>query len=72
MRTQWKEFVEENQSNWSYGLVPCLVERLDVAIKAGDGERVKEVLDGLALQGVVLGKDGNLYFVSDIVLSGLF
>ncbi len=72
MKKQWKEFLEENQSNWSYGIVPSLVKRLDAAQKAGDQESVQEVLDGLASQGVVLGKDGNLYFISDVVFSGLF
>ena len=72
MKKQWKEFLEENQSSWSYGIVPSLVKRLDKAQKAGDQESVKEVLDGLASQGVVLGKDGNLYFISDVVFSGLF
>lgn len=71
MKKQWKEFLEENQSSWSYGIVPSLVKRLDAAQKAGDQESVQEVLDGLASQGVVLGKDGNLYFVSDVVFSGL-
>jgi len=71
MRKQWKEFVEENQCYWSYGIVPSLVKRLDAAKKAGDQESVKEALDALATQGVVLGKDGNLHFVSDVVFSGL-
>lgn len=71
MKKQWKKFLEENQSNWSYGIVPRLVKRLDAAQKAGDAKSVQEVLDGLASQGVVLGKDGNLYFVSDVVFSGL-
>ncbi len=71
MRKQWQEFVEENQCYWSYGIVPRLVKRLDAAQKAGDQESVKEALDALATQGVVLGKDGNLYFISDVVFSGL-
>ena len=71
MKKQWKEFLEENQSSWSYGIVPSLVERLAVAQKAGDQESVQEVLDGLASQGVVLGKDGNLYFISDVVFKSL-
>ena len=69
MKKQWKEFLEENQSSWSYGIVPSLVKRLDAAQKAGDAKSGQEVLDGLASQGVVLGKDGNLYFFSDIVTS---
>ena len=69
MRKQWREFVEENQCYWSYGIVPSLVKRLDAAQKAGDQESVKEALDALATQGVVLGKDGNLYFFSEIATS---
>ena len=72
MRKQWKKFIDEKQGNWSYGIVPCLVNRLDVAMKDGDEEGIKEVLNDLELQGIVLGKDGNLYFMSDIILSGLF
>lgn len=71
MRKQWQKFVEDNQCYWSYGIVPRLVKRLDAAQKAGNQEGVKEALDALATQGVVLGKDGNLYFVSDVVFSGL-
>ena len=71
MRKQWQEFVEENQCYWSYGIVPSLVKRLAAAKKAGDQESVKEALDALATQGVILGKDGNLYFISDVVISGL-
>ena len=68
MRKQWQEFVEKNQCYWSYGIVPSLVKRLAAAQKAGDQESVKKALDALATQGVVLGKDGNLHFVSDVVL----
>lgn len=69
MKKQWQKFVEDNQCYWSYGIVPSLVKRLDAAQKAGDKENVKEILDALATQGVVFGKDGNLYFFSDIVTS---
>ena len=72
MRKQWQEFVEGNQCYWSYGIVPRLVKRLDAAQKAGDQESVKEALDALASQGVVLGKDGNLYFISEVVIKSLF
>jgi len=71
MRKQWQEFVEENQCYWSYGIVPRLVKRLAAALKAGDEKGVRNALDGLSSQGVVLGKDGNLYFISDVVFSGL-
>jgi len=69
MRKQWRKFVEDNQCYWSYGIVPSLVKRLDAAQKAGDQETFKETLDALATQGVVLGKDGNLYFFSEIATS---
>ena len=69
MRKQWRKFVEENQCYWSYGIVPRLVKRLVAAQKAGDQESVKEALDALATQGVILGKDGNLYFFSEIATS---
>ena len=71
MRKQWQEFIEENQCYWSYGIVPNLVKRLDQAQKAGDQESFKEILDALAMQGVILGKDGNLYFFSDAIFSGV-
>ena len=71
MRKQWRKFVQENQSSWSYGIVPSLVKRLDKAQKAGDQETFKETLDALATQGVVLGKDGNLYFISEVVFKSL-
>lgn len=64
MIKQWKKFLAENSSNWSYGIVPTLVERLDIAIKAGDVETAQEILDALASQGVALTKAGNLYFVT--------
>ena len=70
MRKQWRKFVEENQCYWSYGIVPRLVKRLVAAQKAGDQETFKETLDALATQGVILGKDGNLCFFSDVI-SGL-
>ena len=71
MRKQWQEFLDENQSSWSYGIVPSLVKRLDQAQKAEDQKSIKEILDALATQGVILGKDGNLYFISDAIFSGV-
>lgn len=68
MRKQWKKFLEDNSSNWSYGIVPSLVERLDEALKAGDDGIVQEALDGLAAQGVILDENGNLRFAMDIAL----
>lgn len=65
MIKQWKKFLADNSSNFSYGIVPTLVERLDIAIKAGDVETSQEILDALATQGVALTKAGNLYFVKE-------
>ena len=64
MKKQWQKFIDDNSSNFSYGIVPVLVERLDKAIKAGDEETAKEILDALASQGVILSITGNLYFVT--------
>ena len=71
MKKQWRKFLEENQSHWSYGIVPSLVKRLDAAQKAGDEKGIQDALDGLASQGVVLGKDGNLYFFTAAIFGGV-
>ena len=71
MKKQWKKFLAENQCYWSYGIVPSLVKRLDAAQKADDQESVKEILNALASQGVVLGKDGNLYFFTVAIFRGV-
>ena len=68
MKRQWRKFLKENEGNWSYGIVPALVARLDEALKAGDEVTVQEALDGLAAQGVVLDRNGNLRFAVDIAL----
>lgn len=66
MKKQWKQFLEENSSYWSYGIVPSLVKRLDEALKAGDDETVQEIFDSLSTQGVTLDENGNLRFIMDI------
>jgi hypothetical protein len=66
MKKQWTKFLEDNASEWSYGIVPSLVKRLDEALKAGDDETVQETFDSLAAQGVILDEDGNLRFIMDI------
>jgi hypothetical protein len=71
MKKQWRQFVEENQCYWSYGIVPHLVERLDAALKAGDEKGVRNALDGLSSQGVVLDKNGDLRFVSGVMYYGV-
>lgn len=68
MKRQWRKFLKENEGNWSYGIVPALVARLDEALKAGDEATVQEALEGLAAQGVVLDRNGNLRFAVDIAL----
>lgn len=62
MRKQWRKFLEDNSSNWSYGIVPALVERLDEALKAGDDGIVQDMVAYLASRGVILDKNGNLRF----------
>lgn len=68
MKKQWRKFLRENEGNWSYGIVPTLVDRLDKAMEAGDEATVQEALDGLAAQGVVLDQNENLRFAKDIAL----
>jgi len=72
MREQWQRFLDDNSSCWSYGIVPSLVERLAVAIDAvGDyevNELIKELIDSLYFQGVMLDGEGNLCFVADYIL----
>lgn len=68
MKKQWRKFLRENEGNWSYGIVPALVERLAEGIEAGDEVTVQEALEGLAAQGVVLDQNGNLRFALDIAL----
>lgn len=65
MRKQWQKFLDDNASNWSYGIVPALVERLHDAMVSGDDVAMRELLDGLRAQGVILGKDGNLYYMNE-------
>ena len=68
MKRQWRKFLKENEGNWSYGIVPQLVERLAEAIEAGDEAMAKATLEALATQGVVLDRNGNLRFAMDIAL----
>lgn len=68
MKKQWRKFLDENDANWSYGIVPSLVERLDKALKAGDDGIVQDMVAYLASQGVILDENGNLCFATDIAL----
>lgn len=65
MKKQWQKFIDDNSSNFSYGIVPALVERLHEAMTAGDDVAMTEALDGLRSQGIILGKDGNLYYMNE-------
>ncbi len=67
MREQWRKFLKDNETNWSYGIVPSMVERLAEAVELGDDEEVMDLLDGLYLQGVMLNDEGNLCFVADYI-----
>lgn len=65
MRKDFQEFLDDNQSFWSYNIVPDLVDQLDAALKAGTDTAY--IMDGLALQGITYTGD-KLRFTSDIVL----
>lgn len=71
MKEQWRKFLKDNESSWSYGIVPNLVERLAEAIDAvGDYEvnkLIMDLIDSLYFQGVMLDDEGNLCFVSDYI-----
>ena len=67
MREQWKRFLDDNESNWAYGIVPDLVRRLVVAIDAHDYDAINYLLDSLYYQGVMLDDNGNLCFVADCI-----
>jgi hypothetical protein len=68
MKKQWKKFVNDNRSCFSYGVVLTLVKRLDKAIKSGNKALIDDLLDALALQGVILDMNGNLRFLMDGLL----
>jgi hypothetical protein len=67
MREQWRKFLDDNEGCWSYGIVPSMVERLAEAVELGDDEKVKDLLYGLYLQGVMLDDNDNLCFVADCI-----
>lgn len=67
MREQWQRFLDDNESNWNYGIVPSMVECLAEAVEVGDDEKVMDLLDGLYLQGVMLDDNDNLCFVADYI-----
>ena len=67
MREQWRKFLQDNKSNWTYGIVPDLVKCLVVAIDANDYDEINYLLDSLYCQGVMLDDDGNLCFVADYI-----
>ena len=66
MKKQWKAFLKNNGTLWSYGIVPALVRQLD---EAQDETTKQKALDGLATQGVGLDKNDNLVYMMDMVYS---
>jgi hypothetical protein len=69
MKKQWSKFLEDNQSNWSYDIVPSLVRKLDAS---DDEEEQAKIIDSLAMQGVVITFNGNLDFMANHILNNLF
>jgi hypothetical protein len=67
MREQWQRFLEDNESNWNYGIVPNMVKRLAEAIDANDYFEISYLLDSLYYQGVMLDDEDNLCFVADYI-----
>jgi hypothetical protein len=67
MKEQWRKFLQDNEDNWSYGIVPDLVRRLAEAVEVGDDEKVMDLLDSLYYQGVMLDDEDNLCFVADCI-----
>ena len=67
MREQWRKFLQDNKSNWSYGIVPDLVNCLAEAIDARDYVEISYLLDSLYYQGVMLDDNDNLCFVADYI-----
>lgn len=65
MRKDFQEFLNDNQSFWSYNIVPDLVDQLDAALKAGTDTAY--ILASLSLQGITYTGD-KLRFTSDIIL----
>jgi len=65
MRKDFQEFLDDNQSFWSYNIVPDLLDQLDIALKAGAD--TSYILASLELQGITYTGD-KLRFTSDIVL----
>lgn len=61
--------MDDNQTNWSYNIVPSLVRKL--AAEKDVTEQAK-IIDSLATQGVVLTPKGNLDFATNQILSDLF
>ena len=68
MKKQWKKFIDDNKSCFSYGIVLTLVKRLDKAIKSSDRALIDDLLNALVLQGVILDINGNLRFAMDGLL----
>lgn len=61
MEKQWQQFLDDNQTNWSYGIVPSLVDKLD---KAENAQAFAEIENTLLTQGICIDKNGNLNFIA--------
>lgn len=66
MKEQWQKFLDDNNSLWSFNIVPQLVHKLDVLVSMGDESAIQGVLGALARQGVTLDENGDLCFLGDI------
>lgn len=69
MKKQWVKFLEDNQSNWSYDIVPALVRKLAMT---KDSTKQAEIINNLALQGIVITSNGNLDFAMNQIFNNLF
>ena len=67
MLEQWKQFLDENSSNWSYGIVPNLVKELDKAIKLENPRLFNAITYQLAKHGITLDKKGHLRFATELI-----
>ena len=74
MKQQWRKFLQDNEDNWSYGIVPELVERLAMAVDIVDkyGYEIEELLDSLYYQGVMIDEKGDLCFDADYIAGRAF
>lgn len=67
MLEQWQQFLDENSSNWSYGVVPNLVKELDKAIRLENPRLFNAITYQLAKHGITLDKKGHLRFATELI-----